>query len=323
MNALFARALGPSLLLTSLILSATGAAAEAYKLAAEPGKFSTVKDLVLHDAKRNKDLHLRINVPNEPGPFPVIIHSHGAFGSKDNYRPLTEHWAGHGYVTIQPTHEDSIALGNKLGDPKVFQTWPSRPADISFILDSLTELETREASLKGKLDGKHIGVSGHSFGAGTAQLIGGAKAFPVGGERSFADPRVSAVIILSGQGPGEMLTAKSWEQFTTPMLVMTGSADGPTRTGQPAEWRKKPYELSPPGKKYLVWIEGLDHGFGGITGGSFNPKHKLNEDHVRYTKIATLAFWDAFLKDSKEAKAYLESGKLPEFSAGTLKLEHK
>ena len=130
-------------------------------------------------------------------------------------------------------------------------------------------------------------------------------------------------MLLSGQGPGEMLTEKSWSSFAKPMLVMTGSADGPTRTGQPAEWRKKPYELSPPGDKFLVWVEGLDHGFGGITGWNFNPKNKPNADHVVYTKIVTQAYWDAYLKESGEARAYLASNKLPLLSKGTLQLQRK
>ncbi|MCX7826402.1 MAG: hypothetical protein N2689_12715, partial [Verrucomicrobiae bacterium] len=170
---------------------------------------------------------------------------------------------------------------------------------------------------------KRIGVGGHSFGANTAQLIGGAKVRLPGGEKSFADARVRAVMLLSGQGPGEMLTEESWENFTRPLFVMTGSKDGPTRTGQPAEWRKKPYELSPPGDKYLVWVEGLDHGYGGITGVRFNPKNQDNADHVRWTKMATLAFWDASLKQNKEARAYLESGKLSAISSGKLQVQRK
>ena len=295
----------------------------AYKLEPGPFKVQTIKDLVLKNSQRKKDLQLRITHPDGKGPFPILVWSHGAFGTKDNYLPLTEFWASHGYVTIQANHSDSRALGVKVGDPKAFQGWQSRPVDISFILDSLDELEKKEPALKGKFDPKRIGVGGHSFGANTAQLIGGARAFLPAGEKSFEDKRVTAVTILSGQGPGEMLTEKSWETFARPMLVMTGSKDGPTRTGQPAEWRKKPYELSPKGDKHLVWVEGLDHGFGGITGVNVNLKNQPNEDHVRYTKIATLAFWDAYLKDSKEARAYLESDKLPTFSKQTLKLERK
>jgi len=295
----------------------------AYKADSGPMQVEISQRLVLKDAKRNKELQLRISFPKETGPFPVVVWSHGAGGSKDNYTPLVEHWASHGYVVIQPTHSDSRSLAAKFSDPVFFGDWQSRPADISFILDSISEIETIEPAVQGRLDAKRVGVGGHSFGANTAQLIGGAKAVVRGEEKSFVDARARAVMLLSGQGPGEMLTEKSWMAFEKPMLVVSGSADGPTRTGQPAEWRKRPYELSPAGDKYLVWVEGLDHGYGGITGVNFNPKNKPNPEHVRYTKIVTLAFWDAYLKERSDARDYLNSDKLPALSQGTLKLERK
>jgi predicted dienelactone hydrolase len=290
-----------------------------------PGAFRvvTIQKLVLEDARRKKELQLRINHPDGKGPFPIVIWSHGAFGSKDNYQPLTEHWASHGYITIQANHGDSRALGTKVGDQSGFRFWQERPADVSFIIDALADLEKKEPSLTEKLQSDRIGVGGHSFGAHTAQLIGGARAFLPTGPKSFEDRRVAAVMLLSGQGPGEMLTDKSWDTVARPMLVMTGSADGPTRTGQPAEWRKQPFELSPPGDKFLVWVEGLDHGFGGIAGVNFNPRNKPNEDHVRYTKMATLAFWDAYLKRSQDARAYLASDRLAGASKGSLTLQRK
>jgi predicted dienelactone hydrolase len=298
-------------------------AAQAYKSEAGPFQVRANNQLVLQDAKRSKELRLRVQWPDGKGPFPVIVWSHGAGGSKDTYRPLTEHWVSHGYVTVQASHSDSRSLAANPRAPVSFRDWQSRPADVSFIIDSLAELEKSEPDLQGKIDARRIGVGGHSYGANTAQLIGGAKAFPPRGETSFADERVTAVMLLSGQGPGEMLRETSWAAFVKPMLVMTGSADGPTRTGQPAEWRKKPYELSPPGDKYLVWVKDLDHGFGGITGVNFNPRNRPNPDHVRYTKIITLAFWDAYLKDDREARAYLESDKLPKLSGGSLELQRK
>ncbi len=289
----------------------------------QPLEIGTVPELVLHDANRNKDLRVRINYPKTGGPFPLIVFSHGAWGSKDGHVALTELWASNGYVTIQPDHSDSRALGVKVGDTSVFRAWQERPADVSFILDSLAEIETKVPALKGKLDAGRIGMIGHSYGANTAQLIGGARAFLAGREMSFEDSRVDAVVMLSGQGPGEMLTEKSWEHFTKPLLVMTGSRDGPTRTGQPAAWRKQPYELSPPGDKYLVWVEGMDHGFGGISGLEGRYQFQTNAVHVRYSKIITLTFWDAFLKGNTEALAYLKSDQLPKSSGGTLKLDHK
>jgi predicted dienelactone hydrolase len=289
-----------------------------------PLEIVNVPELILHDAKRNKELRVRINYPQEGGPFPVILFSHGAWGSKNGHTMLTELWASHGYITIQPDHADSRGLGVRIGDPTVFRDWQQRPADVSFILDALTEIEAKVPALKGKLDAKRIGMSGHSYGANTAQLVGGARAFLAGRELSYADPRVTAVALLSGQGPGEMLTEKSWEHFTKPFLVMTGSRDGPTRTGQPAVWRKKPYELSPSGDKYLVWVEGMDHGFGGVSGLKDGlVKFQSNEDHIRYTKMITLAFWDAFLKGEAEAKAWIESDALPSLSGRIVQVEYK
>jgi predicted dienelactone hydrolase len=52
----------------------------------------------------------------QAGQFPVIVFSHGAGGSGQNYFPLTHYWATHGYVIIQPTHNDSIALRRERGD---------------------------------------------------------------------------------------------------------------------------------------------------------------------------------------------------------------
>lgn len=296
----------------------------AQEIKRRPLEIASVPELTLRDAARNKDLHVRINYPREGGPYPIVVFSHGAWGSKDGHTMLTELWASHGYVTIQPDHADSRSLGVRVGDQSVFREWRTRPADVSFILDSLAGIETNVPALRGKMDAQRIGVSGHSYGANTAQLVGGAKAFIAGREVSFADPRVTAVALLSGQGPGEMLTEKSWEHFTKPLLVMTGSRDGPTRTGQPAVWRKKPYELSPSGDKYLMWVEGMDHGFGSISGLKDGlVKFQSNEDHIRYTKMVTLAFWDAFLKGDPDAKVYLASDALSVFSEGSVTVEHK
>lgn len=296
--------------------------ANAYKIDAGPLKVTSVDDLVLKDEARNKELHVRVNYPDGTGPFPVIVFSHGAYGTKDNYQELTTHWASHGYVTIQANHSDSRALGVRPGDPGAFRDWPSRPVDISFLIDSLPLIEEKAPELRGKLDREKIGVGGHSFGANTAQLIAGAKATILSRERSFADNRVKAVLIMSGQGIGEMLTKDSWQNISLPLLVMSGTKDGPTRTGQPAEWRKEPYELSPAGNKFLFWAEGLDHGYGGVSGAP-NMRLIKDADHAAWTKIETTAFWDAFLKQDAEGLAYLTSDKLTKYSGGRVELEHK
>src|ERR1700744_1276850 len=77
-----------------------------YKLSPGPYKVSE-SNIILRDAQRNKDLHMRVFYPNAAGKYPVIVFSHGAGGSQDCCEELTEHWASYGYITIQPTHEDS------------------------------------------------------------------------------------------------------------------------------------------------------------------------------------------------------------------------
>jgi len=50
---------------------------------------------------------------------------------------------------------------------------------------------------------------------------------------------------------------------------------------------------------------------------------KSVEKILIYTKLGSLAFWDAYLKDNRRAKAYLHSQDLPSFSNGIVKVESK
>jgi len=89
--------------------------ASLYKATGGPLAVKAVEMLKLRDAKRGKELQLRVTWPDGDGPFPVIVWSHGATGTKDMYRPLVTHWAGHGYVCIQPNHTDARSLTGKAG----------------------------------------------------------------------------------------------------------------------------------------------------------------------------------------------------------------
>ncbi len=82
-----------------------------YKPGAGPHEPVVHETLVLNDAKRKKDLQVRITYPKEKGRYPVLVHSHGMYGSKDAYDPLVRHWVSHGYVCLQPSHSESLSLG--------------------------------------------------------------------------------------------------------------------------------------------------------------------------------------------------------------------
>lgn len=292
---------------------------EAYALPG-PYEVETLEDVVLQDARRSKDLHLRILVPMGEGSFPVIVFSHGTGGSKDQYLPLTELWASHGYVVLQPSHGDPKEQGAQ-ANGKPPREWETRPADVTFVLDSLDELERREPSLGGKLDRTRIGVGGHSAGAGTTLIVAGAKVFTGNRELSFADPRLRAAVALAPPGTNKTLTRGSWGTVKMPLLVMGGSRDVPVRGDTTAESRLEVYEHAAGGDKYRIWVEGMGHPFGGIQGEAFLHGKVKNEGWVRYTRVATLAFWDAYLKHDRAARRYLRSGALPASSRGELRLD--
>ena len=179
-------------------------------------------------------------------------------------------WASHGYVVVAPTHADSIRLRRERGEivnPGELLRRPAggdplalsnRTRDVRFLLDSLDALEGKVPNLKRRIDRKALGMSGHSMGAMTAQLLAGVRSVGRGEAADVADPRPAAFLLLSPQGRGTGLSETSWEGVKRPLMVMTGTHDR-GRRGQPPEWRIDPFTLSPPGDKYLVFIQDAYH----------------------------------------------------------------
>ena len=324
-------------------------AANAYELADGPYAVVTI-DQNLHDAKRNKDLPVRVLIPKTGSHFPIIVFSHGAGGSGKNYFVLTQYWATHGYIVIQPTHDDSIALRRAKGEPLPSgprelideyrfnsDDWANRARDISFVIDSLGDLKQHVPQLKDKMDQKRIGVGGHSYGAFTAQMIGGALVDLPNGPKaqSFRDERPRALMLLSGQGKNQNgLTETSWKNMTRPMMSMTGKYDNGA-SGQMAEWRKDPFTYSPAGDQYHVFIDEAFHM--SFTGALAQENPELANRPVvarlvsrtdqkavfDYVKIASIAFWDAYLKDEPKAKTYLKSDSLIAYSNKSVTIDRK
>jgi predicted dienelactone hydrolase len=310
---------------------------DGYELAPGPYTVSEVEDLVLHDANRGKDLHVRIFYPNDSGKYPVIVFSHGAGGSQTCCDALTRHWATYGYVTIQPTHDDSAVQRRNQGQENIRFTqavrdalkkpalWESRPLDISYVLDALYSLENRVPGLLGKMDADRIGVGGHSMGSYTTEAIAGALIdLPGHSARNFGDPRVKAVLCLSPQGPGQFgLNDHSFDQISLPYMGMTGSLDSLGPAASPA-WHKIPFDRSQPGgDKYHLFIEGANH-MSFITPRALLPGRAEQGGAIfDYTNSAALAFWDAYLKGDARAKSYLQSGALEKSSHGAVKLSRR
>ena len=332
----------------------------AYKL--EPGPYDfDQRDLTLQDGARGKELPVRVYVP-WPKPnvrlrdakLPLVVFSHGAGGSRDVGSELLGHWASHGYVVVAPTHADSIALQRAAGEkPDMDKTIASlakpgmreeRVRDCTLILDQIGTIEQEIPEIADRIDMEHIGLAGHSAGAMTTMIATGVQ-----DQRNAAlgDPRFDCALVLSGQGPGKGLIfgQDSWAQWALPALVMTGSLDSSSRTGQTAESRREPYELAPAsGNKYLLFIEGATHmsftgdagsrladrGMGKLVGEYLEPGGRIGEKALQYdqtaifqvVRSASLAFLDAYLKDDQAARDYLVGDQLPELLPG-VEWQHK
>lgn len=302
----------------------------AYKLA-KGGLATSVADLTL--TRDGVEVPIRVRFPtNAPGPVPLVLFSHGMGGSFDSFSNLTEHWASHGYVVILPTHADSIKRQREQGrDPRDFARDPEayrarvdlvgRVDDLKAILDSLATIEEKIPALrtldaKPLIDRERIGVAGHSAGAFTAQLCVDVKVrtrSALRGER-IGDSRFDAAIIISGQGTtSRNLMEDSWKGVTRPMLVIAGSKDVSGVGNETPESRRHPYELSPSGDKYLLFIEGATHSsYQGKDGEGRRAMLVASEKPTTDIAIIadavaaqTLAFLDAYLKGDAAAKDYL------------------
>jgi predicted dienelactone hydrolase len=289
-------------------------------------------DIALKDSSRNRELAVRVTYPEGAGPFPVIVFSHGAGGSGRTYDALARFWATHGFVVLAPNHADPTATGkdpasesvrepagDAVADPK---GWETRVRDLSFVAAATAAVEGRVPALKDKLDGARVGVGGQSYGAFAAMLVAGATVDVSKKDKakSFADPSPKAFLFVSPPGKGQQgLSDKSWAAVERPLMVITGTRDLGSKN-QDASWRLDSYQLSPPGGKYAVFIEGASHlSFTGLAAepGATLPKaagKKVSADAevaiFKDMKIATLAFWEAYLKDDASAKAFLQTDSL-------------
>lgn len=293
--------------LLAATLAACGGGPQPYE-AEDRGKVQ-VAQLEFRDAA-DRRVPVRIAYPDRGRDLPVVVFSHGAYSSKDDYAVLLDAWAAHGYVVVAPTHPDSTKLGMQRGDPAAQRTFPARLVDLKLALDRLPEIESRVPDLAGRVARTRVAAVGHSYGAMVAQTLGGATTFdPATGTTvtTGADPRVSAVVLLSG--PGAMPPVVRPEDFRTlkvPALVTVGTNDlaqAPGRTGY--EWRREAYDLMPPGDRYLLVLRDADHYLGGTIGRDDVPRSANGMAYAAATNGVVLAFLDAYLKRSEDAREYL------------------
>ena len=253
---------------------------------------------------RHAPLEMRVVAPATGGDLPVILlsHGHGAsnfIASMRGYGPLADFYAGHGFVVILPTHQNSRTLALDPNDSEGALFWRSRAEDMHVILDRLDEIEAIVPGLAGRLDRSRVAAVGHSLGGHTVAMLAGARVTdPQSGEVvDMAEPRIKTAIMFSPPGDGADMApwaaehypelASDFSHMTLPSLVVTGDNDVNPRFSDRPDWRADAYRLSP-GPKSLLTLNGAEHIFGGISG--YDAKEASDENPGRVASIQRITW---------------------------------
>jgi predicted dienelactone hydrolase len=264
------------------------------------------------DADRDREVPVRVYLPASSAPAPLVVFSHGLGGSRANNAYLGEHLAKRGYVALFLQHPGSdesvwkdVGIGARMAKMREAASGKNlklRVEDVKFALDYL--LDGRCKALAGRLDGKNIGMSGHSFGALTTQALGG-QWLAAAGTR-FGDPRVTACVMYS-PSPSKLggTTAKQFGGVSIPWMLMTGTHDaGEIAAIKPSD-RLQVFPALPDGDKYEVVLYEAEHSAFSDRAlpGDSKPR---NPNHHRAILALTTAFWDTYLRKDREAADWLK-----------------
>jgi len=146
-------------------------------------------------------------------------------------------------------------------------------------------------------------MSGHSFGAQTTQGVSG-QSFPLVGQR-FTDPRIKAAVVMSpGTPQGRRDPGDAFAEVAIPWLLMTGTKDTAAIGGQSMESRLAVFPALPEGRAYELVLHAAEHS--AFTDRALpGDREPRNPNHHRAILALSTAFWDAFLHDDADARAWL------------------
>lgn len=261
-----------------------------------------------------RSLPLRVWMPSGGRKLPVVLFSHGAYSSGEDYDPLLRAWAGAGFVVLAPTHRDSTRLGTQRGtqEPRWFG-W--RLDDMHEVAGRLDAIVAAVPALRGRIDPTRLAATGHSFGGLVAQTLGGATYRDLASNHTVSRPlaRVRGVIIFSGAGAmAPLLGAPDFAALQLPTLVTVGSEDlaqAPGLTGY--QWRRQPYDLIAPGNKFLLTLEGADHYLGGAVGRDDLARSPQADRYVAAFNAASIAFLRTYVTGDAAARTGFERNTEP------------
>ncbi len=321
----------------SIALLVSGASAEdtdAYKFQQGPLEIADA-EISLDMPSADRTLQMRLVYPKVEGIYPVIVFSHGGapFEYLASYSHITDHWASHGYVVVRPVHLDALATNADIGELRrqaaegIDPVTEARIEDVSFIVDSLDEIQSAVPDLAGKPDPERLIIAGHSRGSAIALRIMGVEMINPNTGQSFGtdDDRFDAVIFLSEPGNAVFMPYQPWRAIEDkPSLVVTGSNDFGSIAGRPIGIRYQVVSkgLSGTDKRHLLYIQDLDQRWGGLIRGEDEFGKGADYDALDIIRGTTTAFLDAYIKSDGDAEDFLDSREVEVLSKGRAALSN-
>jgi predicted dienelactone hydrolase len=188
-----------------------------------------------------------------PGPFPLIVYSHGIMSERMETVYLARYLATQGVVVMEftaPATSLYNAVNLNYGDIV------NLPGDVSFLIDEIIKRNADPSSpFYAKIDEAYIGAAGTSLGAGVS-LMAGFKS-------DLRDPRLSLVVTFAA-GVFDISAQNIFDnqEIAVPLLLMHGDIDAIIPYDENA-----PVLLSAaPGPAYLLTLLGGTHtGFANVS----------------------------------------------------------
>ncbi len=290
-----------------------------------------------HDSERKRDVPYKVYYPEElDGMHPVVLFSHGLGGSVEGGAYLGQLLAENGYITFHLQHigtDQSIWEGKRRNEIMESMRAATRQPgaardrynDIPFVVDQLVEINEKDNLFGRHLNLDALGMMGHSYG--------GRSTLAASGERmgllytSYNEPRIKSGLVLSPNRPDNRRwdADRAYQDIDIPLFHMTGTRDGDPLNRSDnfdPEQRTTPYREIDGPPQYLLVLQNADHAtFGGRRLGKSQEKEH-DQRHVDAISAGALHFFNAYLRDDREALEYLKNDYPESLDSGD-RFEHK
>ena len=255
------------------------------------------------------------------GPWPLVIYSHGTNGAPDNAMHIVNELVRHGYVVAAPAYPLSSLKTYTHIRMTDTRDVVNQTRDVRFIIDRLVA----DPVLGRAIDAMKIGTTGHS--------LGGVTSYFASFGRQTRDPRIVATAPIGAGDPVQSalfsdmgLIGTQHAALPVPVLFLSAEKDIFARTtGRPhaayARLERPKYEIMVRGGAHVWFRDNADQ-----PAGNKNPDCLFFERNMpgvtmpgceervpliaparqqAITRAALLTFFDAYLKQDKDALAKL------------------